>query len=69
MDGEVLEAVTVMEVVPPKVVIKVGTDSVTTVEPVSELGERVQVAAVGQPDVTAKLTGVVNDVEYWTLSK
>ena len=54
-----LLAVTVMVVVPPGVVINVGTESVTVFEPVTELGEKVQVTPVGQPDVTARFTVAV----------
>ena len=60
-----LEAVTVTEVVPPGVVRIVGTESVTDVEPVTELGKTVQVTLAGQPDVTVKLTVVLNVAEYW----
>lgn len=64
-----LEAVTVTELVPLAVVSRVGTESVTDAEPVTELGETLQVTPVGQPDVTARLTVAVSVEEYWMLSE
>jgi len=62
--GDVLEAVTVTEIVPLGVVRRVGTESVTDVDPVIEFGETVQVTPVGHPAVTARLTVVLSVAEY-----
>ena len=64
-----LVAVTVIVVVPPGVVGRVGTESVTVLEPVTDGGENVQITPVGQPDVTARLTVVLSDEPYCMLSE
>jgi hypothetical protein len=62
--GDVLEAVTVTEIVPLGVVRRVGTESVTDVDPVIEFGETAQVTPVGHPAVIARLTVVLRVDEY-----
>jgi len=58
-EGEELDAVTVTEVVPLGVVIRVGTLSIAVPEPLTEFGPTVQLTPEGQPDVTARFTVAV----------
>ena len=51
-------------VVPPGVLINVGTVSVTEPEPVTELGDSMHVTPVGHPEVTERFTVAVRVEEY-----
>lgn len=67
-EGELLEAVTVTDIVPLGVEIKVGTLSVAVEVPVTELGLTVHVTPDGQPEVTERLTVAVRVDEYCMVS-